>query len=155
MVDDSKYRDNCVVLKDGMILQGDGTMRESSSSGYGVVITPKNEFEKARLIVQFWTMKTELAVAEFDERKQTFLFDVHQRQRATGNCGGPCVPTEEAVAVLNNLKAKATHCQEMLAESQEALELSTPSSVNKKQSISEQNRIRLNEFDAAIKQIEI
>lgn len=154
-MDDTRYKENVVMLDTGWTLHSDGVMRENSTTGFGTVIKPANEFERAKLIVQFWTMKCELAVQEFDEKKQNLLLDVHQRQKAIGNCGGPPCPTEEAVAVLTTLKAKVTRCQEQLQDAEAALELSTPSNVVKRSDISEQNRIRLGEFAQAVKHIEI
>ena len=146
---------NPILLDTGWMLSCDGVMTENSTTGFGVVMLPKNEHEKAKLIVQFWTMRVALVIEEFDFQKTQWLAAARQQAKTEGNVGGPPVPTVEAVAVLNTLKAKATHCQEMLAEAEENLEQAVPTSVHKKSTIMEQNRQRLADFTQAVNKIEI
>jgi len=154
-MDNEQKLTNPILLDSGWMLSCNGELRENSTTGFGTIQKPANEHEKCKLQVQFWTMRTELVIDEFDNRKTQWLADAHQRMKVTGNTGGPCVPTDEAVAILNTLKAKVVSCQEQLAEAEENLELATPSGVHKKSDISEQNRQRLSEFEQAVKHIEI
>jgi len=150
-----KQNENCIMLSDGWILYDDGTLQENSASGYGTIKKPDNEFERSRLIVIYWQKKLELCVAEFDDKKATWLAAARNRLGKKGNPGGPPADTTEAVALLTALKAKVHHCQEMLSEAEQNLERNTPTQLRKNIDIAEQNRARIADFVGSIEKIEI
>lgn len=150
----SEVNDN-VVLVDDWLLFPDGMMRENSTIKGAVTKKPANEFEKRRLQKLFWEKKLELSIAEFDDKKAMLLGDVKQRLKQNGNPGGCPMETTEAVALLNTLKSKVQHCQDMLAEAERNLEEATPLQLTKAKDIAEQNRARLGDFVSAVESIEI
>jgi len=150
-----QQQQNCIALGDGWVLYSDGTLQESSTSGYGMTKKPENEFERSRLVVMYWQKKLELAIAEFDDKKAMWLASARNSLGREGNVGGPPADVAEAIGVLNGLKSKVDYAKEMLAEAEQQLEKNTPTQLKKSFDIAEQNRARISNFCAAIEQIEI
>ena len=150
----SEVNENVVVVGDWLLFPN-GTMRENSTIKSAVTKKPADAHEKCRLQVLFWQKKLELSVAEFDDKKATLLGNVKHRLTQDRNPGGCPMETTEAVGLLNTLKSKVQHCQDMLAEAEENLEEVTPPQLTKTRDIAEQNRQRLGDFVSAIENIEI
>jgi hypothetical protein len=134
-----------------LLIFSDGASRENHS--FGVLREPpENDFERYKVIAQYWETKLELSIEEFDNLKHQFL-SVANNQLKQVNPGGPMLTPEEAEAELHKLKRKVQFCQKKLYESQAVLDKSAPKT--HRNNIFEENKARIGDFIRKVSSIEI
>ncbi|MBA4411586.1 MAG: hypothetical protein C0397_19485 [Odoribacter sp.] len=146
-----KQHGSFVRLEDYLLFE-DGAMREVNPMGL-LASPPKDNYQRTRLICKYYQRRLDLAVEEFDERKQHFTHHakVGLRQK---NCPPPIAETQEAVTQLKALRAKVKLCQKNLEQAKVAMDACCPNRMAKDE-IETTNRQSNEDFLNAIEAIEI
>ena len=135
------------------LIFADGAVRENASMGI-MKPPPENDYERWKLICKFWEVKLELAIGEFDHKKQTYITAASYALKEPRPGGLPC-EQDEAIEELKELKKKVSYCQRKFEQAQAEVEKLTPQNKNLQADIYQQNRERLGNFISALSKIEI
>ena len=136
----------------GSLLFEDGAFRECSP--YGALREPPDDpYERAKLIVRYWTVKRDLARDEFQQFRTEMK---NLAQAALNQAVAMVLPSEsETRKQLNKLKAKATITQRKLDKALQELEANRPAWMVEREEQNRKHRQAAQELLATVQSVEI
>ena len=140
---------DAVMYGAGWLLFPDAAIRETNPLG-ALREPPDDLYQRAKLIVKYREIKLGLAVEEFTTFKRFLLTQANQAHRE-----GTPPPSQEAIATLKQLKAKAASCQALLEDAREYLEDNKPAGLRQRELNMQANREKAEDLLASLKTIEV
>jgi hypothetical protein len=143
-------RHGAFVVIGNWVIFADGAKRECNPLG-PLNEPPEDDWERAKIINQYWQHKLELAVEEFDLHKSSLLrmAKAHSRETFTPP------PPEEALAKLTELKKKVMKLRVKANDAEAAVEEAVPENIKQRAEEAEENRQRQQDFVNRLSKIEI
>ncbi|MGZ0655638.1 hypothetical protein ACWPKS_08520 [Coraliomargarita sp. W4R72] len=127
---DAQNGESIIDKKNRVIRFASGALREMSAYG-ALRDAPRDEYECAKLKLEFWQLKTAQAELHFSTQKQHFA-DGNPGVLGTGQNGALCEMAhskEQVNAVMTKLKDEVTRSREALAKAEKDLDRVEPQHV--------------------------
>jgi hypothetical protein len=142
---------NAVMYGEGWLLFPDAAIRETNPLG-ALKEPPEDPFKRARLIVEYWIIKQNLAVREFTTYKRFLL---SQADAVLRDGQSPLPEQAEAIKQLKDLKAKVSACQSKLDAARADVETNKPAGLRQREIAMQEYREQAASLLTSLKEIEI